>query len=86
MGKRKAKRRKVTVEETTSSVDLEEGWVTKLLELPEDELAKLLDDIANRMSGRLNYRPDHRERFDVVGFGSRTGSTNRSFFIHNSYV
>jgi len=39
MGKRKAKRQKVTVEDTTSSVDLEEGWVTKLLELPEDELA-----------------------------------------------
>ena len=50
MGKRKAnKRRKVvtTAEEVAASVDLEEGWLDKLLELPKDELAKLLGDIAN---------------------------------------
>jgi hypothetical protein len=47
MVERKAKKRKVTVEDTAASVDLEEGWVTKLLELPGDELARLLGDIAN---------------------------------------
>ena len=51
MGKQKTnKRRKVvtTAEEVAASVDLEEGWLDKLLELPTDELAKLLGDIANQ--------------------------------------
>ncbi|KAF8816310.1 hypothetical protein BYT27DRAFT_7277196 [Phlegmacium glaucopus] len=43
------KRQKVvtTAEELAASVDLEEGWLAKFLELPEDDLAKLLSDIAN---------------------------------------
>lgn len=43
------KRRKLvtTPEEVTASVDLEEGWRDKFLELPTDELAKLLAHIAN---------------------------------------
>ncbi|KAF8221790.1 hypothetical protein L208DRAFT_1414470, partial [Tricholoma matsutake] len=36
-----------TAEEVAASVNLEEGWLDKLLELPTDELAKLLGDIAN---------------------------------------
>lgn len=57
MGKRKAThgetnsqhRRKVinTAEEVAASADLEEGWLDKFLELPTDELAKLLGHIAN---------------------------------------
>ncbi|KAF8324228.1 hypothetical protein F5887DRAFT_927127 [Amanita rubescens] len=53
MGKRKAnKRRKVvtTAEEVAASVDLKEGWLDKLLELPTDELAKLLKTAAIEMA------------------------------------
>lgn len=46
-GYKKCQKRKATVEDTEVSVDLEEGWVAKLLELPGDELAKLIGDIAN---------------------------------------
>ena len=35
-------------EEVAASVDLEEGWLQKLLTLPTQELAELLGDIANR--------------------------------------
>jgi len=41
------RQRVVTTEEVAASVDLEEGWLDKFLELPKDELAKLLGDIAN---------------------------------------
>ena len=47
MGKYKKRKVVTTAEEVATSVDLEEGWLDKLLELPTDELAKLLGDIAN---------------------------------------
>jgi hypothetical protein len=66
MVKKRAKRRKVTVEDTTSSVDLEEGWVTKLLELPGDELAKLLGDIANH--GKIKTAAIRKARISLPSF------------------
>jgi DNA polymerase III epsilon subunit-like protein len=36
-----------TVDDIAASVGLEEGWINKLLELPGDELAKVLGDIAD---------------------------------------
>ena len=66
MGKRKAKKQKVTVEDTTVLVDLEEGWVTKLLELSGDELAKLLGDIANH--GKIKTAAIKKARSSLPSF------------------
>ena len=47
MGKRKTNKRQETFEEVAALVDLEEGWLDELLQLPTDELAKVLGEIAN---------------------------------------
>jgi hypothetical protein len=66
MFKRRAKKRKVMVENMTSSVDLEEGWLDKLLELPGDELANLLGDIANH--GKIKTAAIRKARIGLPSF------------------
>jgi hypothetical protein len=72
MGQRKGnKRRKVTaVEDVAASVDLDEGWIAKFLELPGDELAKLLGDIANH--GKIKTTAIRKARTSLPSF-SGTG-------------
>jgi hypothetical protein len=54
------------VEDMTSSVDLEEGWLDKLLELPGDELANLLGDIANH--GKIKTAVIRKARISLPSF------------------
>jgi hypothetical protein len=66
----KQKRQKVvtTAEEVAVSVDLEEGWLDKLLELPIDELTKLLGDIANH--GKVKTAAIKMARTSLPSFSS----------------
>ncbi|KIM77307.1 hypothetical protein PILCRDRAFT_622488, partial [Piloderma croceum F 1598] len=67
MVKQRAKRRKVSADEdVAASVDLEEGWVTKLLDLPGDKLAKLLGSIANQ--GKIKTAAIKKARTSLPSF------------------
>ncbi|KIL63071.1 hypothetical protein M378DRAFT_80316 [Amanita muscaria Koide BX008] len=62
------KRRKVVTmaKDVTASVDLEEGWLAKFLELPGDKLAKLLGGIANH--GRITTSAIKKARTSLPSF------------------
>ena len=53
-------------EDVAASVDLEEGWLAKLLELPGDDLAKLIGDIANR--GKIKTAAINKPRTTLPSF------------------
>ena len=55
-----------TAEEVAASIDLEEGWLNKLLELPTDELAKFLGDIANH--GKVKTAAIKKARTSLPSF------------------
>ena len=69
MVKRRANKRQRVVtpsEEVTVTVNLEEGWLGKFLELPTDELAKLLADIANH--GKVKTATIEKARTSLPSF------------------
>jgi len=53
-------------EDMAASVDLEEGWLAKFLELPGDDLAKLLGDIANH--GKIKTTTIKKARTSLPSF------------------
>ena len=57
-----------TPEEVAASVNLEEGWLDKFLELPPDDLAKLLADIANH--GKVKTAAFKKARTSLPSFSS----------------
>jgi len=66
------KKRKVviTAAGVAASVKLDEGWLAKLLDLPTDDLAKLLGDIANR--GKVKTAAIKKARTSVPSFSAAT--------------
>jgi len=55
-----------TVDDVAASVGLEEGWINKFLELPGDELAKVLGDIADR--GKIKTAAIEEARSSLPSF------------------
>jgi hypothetical protein len=83
MGKKTNKKRKVvtTPEEVTASVDLEEGWLDKFLELPTDELTKLLADIANH--GKIKTAAFKKARTSLPSFSAKWTDFAEKFGLPN---
>ncbi|KIM72234.1 hypothetical protein PILCRDRAFT_804089 [Piloderma croceum F 1598] len=72
-----------TVDDVAASVDLEEGWVNKFLELPGDELAKVLGDIANH--GKIKTAAIRKARSSLPSFsGPRLTDFAGRFGLPNS--
>lgn len=65
MDKRKANKRP-RVEDLAASVDLKEGWLDNVLELPGDKLAKLIGDIANH--GKIKTAAINKARTGLSSF------------------
>ena len=80
MVKRRANKRQRVVtpsEEVTVTVNLEEGWLGKFLELPTDELAKLLADIANH--GKVKTATIEKARTSLKGYAKKKSATRGCF-------
>jgi len=82
-GKWKAKRQEVTsVEDVAALANLEEGWVTKLLSLPGDELTKLLGDIAHH--GKIKTITIKKARTSLPLFsGAKWTDFSKNFGLPN---
>lgn len=65
-GKKRQKTTPVDSEDVAVSVDLEEGWINKFLELTQDELAKVLADIANH--GKIKTAAIKKARTSLPSF------------------
>jgi len=78
------KRRKVatTPEEATASIELEEGWLGKFLELAPEELAKVLANIANQ--GRVKTAAFKKARTSLPSFSAvKWIDFAENFGLHN---
>ncbi len=78
--RRANKKQKVvtTAEEVAASVNLEEGWLAKLLDLPPDELAWLLGDIANL--GKIKTAAIKKARISIPLFSDAKWSDSAESF------